>query len=54
VTGIRHDAYAEANRISVEEEKPADERGTYLHPEAHGQPETSGLAHKEAQARGSE
>jgi len=33
VTGIRHDAYAEAHRVVVEEEKPAAERGTYLHPE---------------------
>jgi hypothetical protein len=50
VTGIRHDPYAEANRIPVEEEKPAEEQGTYLHPEAYGQPETIGLAYKEAQA----
>ncbi|MGA9427529.1 MAG: hypothetical protein WBV33_20790, partial [Terracidiphilus sp.] len=33
VTGIRHDAYAEAHRVKVEEDKPAGERGTYLHPE---------------------
>ena len=33
VTGIRHDAWANAHRIPVEEEKPAKERGTYLHPE---------------------
>ena len=33
VTGIRHDAYAEAYRIPVEETKPATERGHYLHPE---------------------
>jgi len=32
VTGIRHDAYAEAHRIRVEEDK-GKERGTYLHPE---------------------
>jgi len=35
VTGIRQDAFANANRIVVEELKPADERGTYLHPEAY-------------------
>jgi hypothetical protein len=40
VTGIRHDAYAEANRVPVEEDKPLAERGTYLHPEAFGQAET--------------
>ncbi len=50
VTGIRHDPYAEANRIPVEEDKPAEERGAYLHPEAYGQPETMGLAYREAQA----
>jgi hypothetical protein len=36
VTGIRHDAYAEAHRIPVEEEKKADEKGHYLHPELFG------------------
>ncbi|HKX33199.1 MAG TPA: hypothetical protein VJ302_36315 [Blastocatellia bacterium] len=36
VTGIRHDAYAETNRIQVEVEKPATERGTLLHPAAFG------------------
>ncbi|MCA9293605.1 MAG: hypothetical protein KDA20_07310 [Phycisphaerales bacterium] len=34
VTGVRHDAWAEANRIPVESDKPADEVGTLLHPEA--------------------
>jgi hypothetical protein len=37
VTGIRQDAYANANRIQVEEEKPIAERGSFLHPEAYGQ-----------------
>lgn len=36
VTGIRHDAFAEAHRIQVEEEKPNDEKGTYMHPELYG------------------
>ena len=36
VTGIRHDAYAEANRIVVEADKPEDERGTYLSRAAYG------------------
>ena len=36
VTGIRHDPYAEANRIQVEVEKTGDERGTYLNPELYG------------------
>jgi hypothetical protein len=43
VTGIRNDAYARANRIPVEVDKPAEERGTYLHPEAHGKPKALGL-----------
>ena len=33
VTGIRHDAYANAHRISVEVQKPAEEQGHFLHPE---------------------
>jgi len=33
VTGIRQDPYAEAYPIPVETMKPAEERGTYLHPE---------------------
>jgi hypothetical protein len=36
VTGIRKDAYAEAHRIPVEEEKKFDEKGHYLHPELFG------------------
>jgi len=31
VTGIRKDAFANANRISVEENKENDNRGKYLH-----------------------
>jgi len=38
VTGIRQDAWANAHRIPVEEEKPAQERGYFLHPELYGQP----------------
>jgi hypothetical protein len=38
VTGVRQDPYAEAHRIKVEEDKPSDERGYYLHPEDYGQP----------------
>ena len=32
VTGIRQDAYANAHRIKVEEDKPDNERGYFLHP----------------------
>jgi hypothetical protein len=38
ITGIRHDPYAKANRIQVEEPKPESAVGTYLHPEVYGQP----------------
>jgi hypothetical protein len=38
VTGVRHDAYADANRLAIEEDKPVEDRGYYLHPEIHGQP----------------
>ena len=36
VTGIRHDPYAVAHRIPVEEDKPAEARGTFIFPEGHG------------------
>jgi hypothetical protein len=48
VTGIRKDAYAEKHRIPVEEDKPADERGTYLSPEAWGLPRERGLDERHA------
>ena len=35
VTGVRHDSYAEKHPMVVEQEKPLEERGTYLFPEAH-------------------
>jgi trimeric autotransporter adhesin len=38
VTGIRQDAWANANRIPVEQDKPAQERGYYLHPTLYGEP----------------
>ena len=36
VTGIRRDPWANAHRIPSEEEKPANFRGYYLHPEVYG------------------
>jgi hypothetical protein len=38
VTGIRHDPFAEKNRIPNAVDKPANEKGYYLHPEALGLP----------------
>jgi trimeric autotransporter adhesin len=43
VTGIRQDAWANANRIAVELDKPAGQRGQYLHPVEQGQPATRGV-----------
>ncbi|MBL0176373.1 MAG: hypothetical protein IPP94_14090 [Ignavibacteria bacterium] len=36
VTGIRHDAYANARRIPVEEDKPKEFQGSYIFPEGFG------------------
>ena len=43
VTGIRKDPWANANRIQVEENKPANEQGYYKYPELYGQPEEKGI-----------
>jgi len=47
VTGVRHDPFSEANRTSVEQPKPADEAGTYMHPEVYGMPETARVGYRE-------
>ncbi len=39
VTGTRKDAWAAANPVEVEEEKPQEERGRYLHPNLYNAPE---------------
>ncbi|NWG00339.1 MAG: hypothetical protein HXY19_05300, partial [Thermoanaerobaculaceae bacterium] len=49
VTGIRKDPWAEAHRIPVEEVKPPEEQGTYLHPKEWGQPEEKGKDYPELQ-----
>jgi hypothetical protein len=49
VTGVRKDALANMSRLPVEEEKPDEERGTYLHPEAFGQPESRGAGYAREQ-----
>jgi hypothetical protein len=43
VSGIRHDAYADAHRIPTEEEKPPQEQGHYLHPELFGASEQQAI-----------
>ncbi|MFA6233360.1 MAG: hypothetical protein WC824_04110 [Bacteroidota bacterium] len=47
VTGIRQDAYAKAHPIVPEVEKPAHERGWYLHPVEHGASPSRGLSNRE-------
>ncbi len=46
VTGIRQDAYANAHRIPNDEEKPAEERGKYLHPELFGASEEQAIGYR--------
>jgi hypothetical protein len=43
VTGIRHDAYANAHRIRTVVRKAAAEQGRYLHPELFGLPRSLGV-----------
>jgi len=46
VTGIRKDAYAEKNRIKVEEDKNSAESGKYMNPGLFGQPDEKGVFFK--------
>jgi len=46
VTGIRHDAFANANRIPVEVEKAPADRGRYLYPEVIGQPASARIGYE--------
>jgi hypothetical protein len=41
VTGVRHDAYAEAHPLVIEQLKRPDERGLFRHPDVFHQPETA-------------
>jgi hypothetical protein len=43
ITGIRHDAWAEKNRIPNSVDKVGSEKGKYLHPEAFDQPTDKGV-----------
>jgi hypothetical protein len=51
VTGIRQDAFANANRIPVEEYKKPEGRGKYIHPEAHGFGKERGVGYEEHQEK---
>jgi len=50
VTGVRQDAYAKVHRINVEEDKPAQEKGHYLHPELFGATEREAIGATRAPA----
>jgi hypothetical protein len=57
VTGVRQDAYANQHRIPVEQDKPEQERGLYLYPEAFGKTQEKSVLsaqHHEARGRTSE
>ena len=43
VTGVRHDAFAQANPLVVEQDKSARQRGYYIHPELYGAAEEKGI-----------
>jgi hypothetical protein len=43
VTGVRHDAYAQAHPTVVEVDKPANERGYYIHPALYGKSDERGI-----------
>jgi len=49
VTGIRHDAWANAHRTQVEVAKTGDERGRYSSPIEYGMPESLGIGYSETQ-----
>lgn len=52
VTGIRHDAFAEKNRIPTVELKKGNEVGKYLHPTAFGKPKSMQIGAAEAGMKG--
>ncbi|MCV2489934.1 hypothetical protein OF117_11220 [Geodermatophilus sp. YIM 151500] len=43
VTGVRNDAFMQRNPLAAEEQKSPEDRGTYLAPEAFGQPASRGV-----------
>ncbi|HOP22599.1 MAG TPA: hypothetical protein PK055_06445 [Gammaproteobacteria bacterium] len=45
ITGVRHDAWAEKNRIPVEKDKEGFEKGRYLHAEAWNAPEEKSMSY---------
>jgi len=52
LTAVRHDPYAEAHPLVVEEDKPAADVGYYEHPELYGQgPEKGVLSRQHSPGR---
>jgi hypothetical protein len=49
VTGIRKDPYAQSHHIPIEEDKAEKERGKYLYPKEHGQPDDRGIGYERRQ-----
>ncbi|MCZ7558574.1 MAG: hypothetical protein M5R41_19475 [Bacteroidia bacterium] len=47
LSGVRQDAWARKNPLIPVMDKPASERGSYLHPEAWDQPESRGIGYEE-------
>jgi hypothetical protein len=50
VTGVRQDAYATAHPLVVEQAKVGKEKGRFLNPLEHGQPESAGVNYEQAAA----
>lgn len=46
LTGVRNDAWAQANPLVVDQEKPEDEKGYFLNPEAYGHDVTRHVQYK--------
>ena len=46
VTAVRHDPYARAHPLVVEQQKPGSEQGTYLSPRLYGKSPRLSLAHR--------
>jgi len=46
VTGVRNDPYARTYGKAIEQDKPAEHKGKYVHPQLYGQPTESGLRYR--------
>lgn len=54
VTGVRKDPFANANRVVDVVEKPANEKGFYLHPELYGQSAEKQVTNRKAELNNSQ